>query len=39
VKPWLKEEIPWWAIAIFGVVLAVVAGLIIYGIFYEPTFD
>lgn len=33
-KPWFKEQPPWWAIAIFGVLLAVVAGLIVWGVFF-----
>jgi uncharacterized membrane protein len=33
-KSWFKEQPPWWAIAIFGVLLAVVAGLIVWGIFF-----
>jgi hypothetical protein len=33
-KPWFKEQPPKWAIAIFGVLLVVIAGLIVWGVFF-----
>jgi type VI protein secretion system component VasF len=34
-RPWLKDEVPWWAVAVFGVLLAVVAALFVWSFFYE----
>jgi hypothetical protein len=34
-QPWLKENPPLWAIAIFAAVLVAVVMLIVWGVFYE----
>lgn len=33
-QPWLKEQPPWWALAVFGVMLAGAAVMIGWGIFF-----
>lgn len=34
-KPWLKENPPLWAFAIFGGALIVVVVLFVYGVFFD----